>query len=311
MTSRVTDLPSLARSKLSSSVTSKDNCSLHRWVLLKNSIIRSAPLPAPTVTTPETTYALRAHDELLLAYQEDDCDCLDDEEVGDSFMFPDAGSIPEAGNILSDHASAEPNSSEDQWLASVLESLEDDDDYMSSVPAPDEDLISPPNSPSSSSDDLTDPSFYPTLGPFPYSYLYPVPYPPLRPPLIHHHECDDISFHGQNRPTVPSLTLPFDALPYRDLEDMGDDISMPDAIEDDSDDESDVPCTPMLTNSTGSSLSSSADPASIPLPEERQREPRLHVYIDSETDYFYPFELDPLPFPDDMHSSYNRYPQEC
>lgn len=273
MSQSSSNLFTLARSKLNLSVESKDSFSLHRWVLLKNSVIQSLPrvasssAPAPPTTSSEEDYA---------------------EDEADSFMFPDAGKLVEG-------PSSEVNASEAAWLDSLLETLSEDDDddlsadadvHISVVPVDDdEDLAqSPPISPMSSSDDLINQCYYPYL----------VPYPPFSPPLV----C---SYH-------PLASSPpyVDPLPYCDLDDLEDFPPMPDAIEDTSDDESEAPPTP------GQSLSSlSLDPASIPLPTEhsRLRHSTPHIYTDTEDDdeYFYPF--DPLPFPNNHHSPIH-YP-EC
>ncbi|KAJ6630661.1 hypothetical protein B0H10DRAFT_2183743 [Mycena sp. CBHHK59/15] len=278
MSSQSSNLFSLARSKLNLSGDSKDSFSLHRWVLLKNSIIQSLPL----VTTPPLTNTASADDEEEAG--------VDDE--ADSFMFPDAGKLVEG-------PAAEVNASEAAWLDSLLETLgEDDDDdfspdpdvHVSTLPVDDdEDLPSPPISPMSSSDDLTSQSYYPYL----------VPYPPF-PPLIS-------SYRYSASPPSPAPPPSYaDPLPYCDLDDLDDFPPVPDAIEDTSDDESEAPPTP------GQSLSSlSLDPASIPLPAEhsRLRHSMPHIYIDTDDDYFYPFDSDPLPFPDEHHTPLNY--QEC
>jgi hypothetical protein len=277
MSSQPSNLFTLARSKLNLSVDSKDGFSLHRWVLLKNSIIQSLPLatPASSSSSAEAAY-------------EDEEAGTDDET--DSFMFPDAGKLVEG-------PATEVNASEAAWLDSLLETLgeDDDDDFnsdsdirVSVVPVEDDedqdDLPqSPPISPMSSSDDLTSQSYYPYL----------VPYPPFPPPLISY------NFSPSSPPHYA------DPLPYCDLDDL-DDLP-PVLIEDTSDDESDAPVTP------GQSLSSlSPDPASIPLPAEQSRLRHASPYIYSTTeedDYFYPFHNDPLPFPDDLHPPLTY--QEC
>jgi len=272
MPSQPSNLFTLARSKLNLSVESKDSFSLHRWVLLKNSIIQSLPLVA---TSSSSTNAVNSTDE----------DDADDET--DSFMFPDAGQLVVG-------PATEVNASEAAWLDSLLETLgEDDDDdfsadsdvHVSVEPVDDdEDLTqSPPISPMSSSDDLTI-QFYPHL----------VPYPPF--PIS--------SYHLSTPPLASSHPPYVDPLPYSDLDDL-DFPPVPDAIEDTSDDESEAPPTP------GQSLSSlSLDPASIPLPAEnsRLRHTNPHIYIDTVDDeYFHPF--DPLPFPDDYRPPVHY--QEC
>lgn len=305
MASESASLHSLARSKLHLSFGSKDGCSLHRWVLLKNSITRT---PASTYSPAATGPSVDVKSVYPLDDGEEDDDA--DEEIGseevDSFMFPDAGKFVE-GHTTND------NNSEAQWLDSLLETLGDDDEddfgvesdaNVSVVPADDDELLSPIGSPMSSSDDLpSQPSYYP----LPITVAYPVPYPPFHPPLIRSYEFDPTF----DSPLV-SLPAPYDdPLPYHDLDDA-EESSVPDAIEDTSDDESDAPTTPSLGRS-GSSLSL-AEAASIPLPTQRSRlRHPPHVYVDSDDSYFYPFEFDPLPFPVDYHhrnNSYNSY-QEC
>jgi hypothetical protein len=189
-----------------------------------------------------------------------------------------------------------------------LETLGDDDDDEFSVdpdahvPIPpvddDEDpILSPLASPLSSSDDL--PNYYPPST----SVSYPVLYPSFHP-LVNSFKLDS-TFDSSLTPIPSPYANP---LPYHDLDDV-EDLSIPDAIEDTSDDDSEVPLTP----SSGQSTSlSPVNPASIPLPTEcsRLRHPLPLVFIDTDDCYFYPFELDPLPFPDDRHGSFNGY-QEC
>ncbi|KAF9476334.1 hypothetical protein BDN70DRAFT_882583 [Pholiota conissans] len=293
-------LSSLTRNKLHLSVSRQDSNSLHRWVLLKNSILNSPSEAHSTFTTTQP--------EVSSAYPHEDGDEDDDaEEVlglaeTDSFMFPDAGQLV---RVPTTSGTA---SSEAQWLDSLLETLgddDDDDDFISDsdhqnsiLPVDDDEfqLYSPIGSPSSSSDDLPHQSaYYPSS----ISVPYPVPYPPL----IHAYHFD-----SNLDSLVSSVSPPYDhPFPYHDIEDL----QVPDAIEDTSDDESDAPTTPSLGRS--SSSLSLVDAASIPLPAERSRlrnaSPR--VYVDSNDSYFYPFEFDPLPFPDEqLHTSYNHY-QQC
>ncbi|KDQ59444.1 hypothetical protein JAAARDRAFT_33008 [Jaapia argillacea MUCL 33604] len=290
----------MARSKMNSVVGSgvKDNCSLHRWVLLKNSIIRSQPVNVPAVETNKIhDFTVHRCDE---REEEEEDSVVEDEE--DMFVFPDVG-------VFVDNGKASVQSSEAQWLDSLLESLgdedEDDMDVQLSVSPTDYDdePFSPPISPMSSSDDLISQSQYTSPPPRTVSLpvIYPpMPYPAFHPPLIHPFELDSTS--------LPLHSCDFtcdDPLPYAD--DI-DDLSVPDAIEDTSDDESDAPPTP-FTRST----SSLVDPASIPLPSERPRS-RFHpqIFIDTDDSYFYPFELDPLPFADvHVHPSPLFDLQEC
>ncbi|KAG6885994.1 hypothetical protein C0993_006110 [Termitomyces sp. T159_Od127] len=263
----------MARSKLLVHPTARDSLSLHRWVLLKNSIISSASNTAPAPP--------------------DDPD--EPEELdSDAFMFPDAGK-------LVGEPTADGSTSEAQWLDSLLETLggdDDDDDFAAvshiSIHVEDEDdnddQLSLVGSPVSSSDDLLTPSAC-----FPLPYPYPVPYPPFHPPLIYPYEIDHVSSFD---------SFSYEPLPYYDVENS----SVPDAIEDTSDDEStDAPTTPSVGRSSNSFAL--MDSASSQPERSGLRHPRPHVHVEPDDPYFYPFELDPLPFPHE-HQPYNNY-QEC
>ena len=294
------DLSTLARSKLHLSVGGKDSCSLRRWVLLKNLILRSSS------SSPSTSAVTLQKTDVNNVYSPHEGDTEDEEvcceEEADSFMFPDASKLNSCGG-------PDANASEADWLDSLLETLGDEDEdfnadsdvQVSILRADDDDdqPCSPLISPMSSSDDLVNqqPAYYPT----PIAVPYPVPYPPFHPPLIQSFELD--SLHSP-------LDSPYeDPLPYYDMDDV-EDLAVPDAIEDTSDDESDAVSTPSLIRS--SSNLSLVDPASIPLPAERRRRPHLQIYIDTDDSYLYPFELDPLPFRDDRLASYNHHVyQEC
>ncbi|KAH0584326.1 hypothetical protein J132_02790 [Termitomyces sp. J132] len=262
----------LARSKLHVPPSARDSLSLHRWVLLKNSIVSHTP-PLP-----------------------DDPDEPDELDT-DAFMFPDAGKL--ASGPTPDGGST----SEAQWLDSLLETLggdDDDDDFAAvsriSIHVDDDDdndnddQLSPVGSPVSSSDDLLITQF-----PHHVPYPYPVPYPPFHPPLIYPCELDHHSSFDS------FSALPYDEpLPYYDAESS----SVPDAIEDTSDDEStDAPTTPSLGRSRNEFL----DPAP---PRSRLRHAHPHVHVDPDDPYYYPFELDPLPFPHE-HQPYNNNYHEC
>jgi len=271
---------------------------LHRWVLLKNSIIRS-----PHLTTSTTSIDNLDANHIYSPEEADDDDEVDE---ADSFMFPDGGKLVDARVEEND------NASEAEWLDSLLETLgdEDEDEFnvdsdvhvSASLADDDEDLLlSPLISPISSSDDLVGQATY---YPPPIAVPYPVPYPPFHPPLAHTYEL------GSRYSTLDSSPPPYEnALPYHDLDDV-EDLSVPEAIEDTSDDESDVPNTPSVTHS--GSTSSLVDPASVPLPAERsrRRRPPLHIYVDTDDSYFYPFEFDPLPF-SDSHLNSTPFYQEC
>jgi len=294
MSSESTDLPTLARSKLHQAVGGKD--SLHRWVLLKNSLIRSTTSPSPVVLDKAEVNHTYPPDE---GDNEDEEVCC--EEEADSFMFPDASKLNGCGG-------ADANASEAEWLDSLLETLGDEDedinadsDVHTSIIPPDDDddqLDSPLISPMSSSDDLV--NQHPTYYPPSIAVPYPVPYPPFHSPLVPSFQLDP-----PDSPTSYEDALPY----YYDMDDV-EDLAVPDAIEDTSDDESDAVSTPSLIRS--SSNTSLVDPASIPLPAERRRRPQLHIYIDTDDSYYHPFELDPLPFRDDHFTSYNPHVyQEC
>jgi len=282
-------LSSLARSKLQQSLT-KESGSLHRWVLLKNSITRNPPLTATTfaVNQPDIHSApLNGGDE---EYEEEYGD-----EERDSFLFPDAGK-------LLDSAEEDVPASEAQWLDSLLETLADEDgeDELSvdlqvstSLMDDEEDLpLSPLISPMSSSDDLINQSVY---FPTPIPTSCPVSYPALLHAFDNPQPLMDSSYAEH-------------ALPYRDIDDI-EELSVPDAVEDTSDDESSAPPTPSLRDSA--STLSPVDPASIPLPPERRRRPHPQVYIRSDTTFFFPFELDPLPFAENELRTYTDDFQEC
>lgn len=299
MSSEITDLSILARSKLHLSVGGKESCSLHRWVLLKNSIVRSS-------LSPSTNSISLNKSDVNHVYPTDEGDIEDDtcyEEEADSFMFPDACKLNSCNG-------PDANASEAEWLDSLLETLGDEEDdyntdtdvHVSIHPVEDDDdSYSPLASPMSSSDDLLNQQLH--YYPSPIAVPYPVPYPPFHPPLIRSFELNSLISPLDTSPP------PYDdPLPYYAMDDV-EDLAVPDAIEDTSDDESDVISTPSLIRS--STNLPHVDPASIPLPVERRR-PQLHVYVDSDDSYFYPFdELDPLPFREDRLPTYNRVYQEC
>ncbi|OJT08867.1 hypothetical protein TRAPUB_218 [Trametes pubescens] len=284
----------MARSKLQSAVSSgvRDSCSLHRWVLLKNSITRSH---TPVDTAPPQPQADVT--DVQHVYRRDEDDPRDNAAFveEDAFMFPDPHS-------LASRSAGSSGNSEKQWLDSLLEDLGDDDEDMDlestatsvSVLAVDDDdeLLSPLCSPMSSSDDLVNMYQPPAI-----AIPYPIPYPPLHPPLVP--SWLQFDAHGDDSIPPPSTAVPLyhDPLPYYDADDV-DGFPMPDAIEDTSDDESDVLSTPY---SQSMSSLSPRDAVSLSLPQTRTRlHTRPHVYVDTDDDYFYPFELDPpLPFHDE------------
>ncbi|EAU88244.2 hypothetical protein CC1G_03916 [Coprinopsis cinerea okayama7 len=318
MTTDSTSLFDLARNKLQTSFGGhKDRCSLHRWVLLKNSIINSTSALVSSAVDAVSETQVSSYSEDL-----DDDDSVSDEVLSSvaggsvhSFMFPDAGNLVEAGP-------ADAHSSEAQWLDSLLEALGDDDDddfgpdSDSRTEDEDEQLFSPSASPMSSSDDLL-PSMH-NHHPFQqhqhHSYFsslpvsYPIidPYPPCHPPLASPYAFDSSS--------LSSLPPPYeDPLPFSD--DV-DDMPVPDTIEDNtSDDESDSPPTPMGGSRSSLFDVDVLDAASIPLPPDRSRlshgaAVRVYDQDSSSSSCFGP-SFDPLPFStNDVHSTYNLY-SEC
>lgn len=275
------NLFSLARSKLQLSIGGKEKCSLHRWVLLKNSMVNSIPSPSsPSPSDSPLTNPL--NDDL-------------DEEV-DSFMFPDAGKF-----VVT--TAAEVRAVETSWLDSLLEQLGDDeeedfaqesDTALPSPPPADEDdehfFFSPSSSPLSSTDDL--PDYFSPLSVVPYSYS-----------TLTSHSASDRPLTATHSYSEPDLPFSF----FHDLSES-ENLSVPGATEDNSDDESDVPSTPSICRSTTSLALIEA--ASLPLPMERSRMRRMiaDVHIDGEDSYFYSFEPDPLPFRDYRHHHHHHQP---
>lgn len=185
-------------------------------------------------------------------------------------MFPDVGGFLDCAATHDDDNSSD----EAQWLDSLLETLgdEDDDEFSSDL---DGEMLTSLPSPMSSSDDLSIEAYY----------LPPI-YPPYHPPLVHH-----------------SYRFPLydDPLPYPD-DLAADDMSMPEAIEDTSDDESDAPETPIGQSllyapipSVGQQRIDSRSTSSDPI-----------VYV--EDSQFYPFDADPLPFADARISPHQQSP---
>jgi len=305
MSSENQTLSRVTRSKLSLAIGggAKDSHSLHRWVLLKNSITRSQP-HSTFSCSPNNTSALLPtfHSD---AGDEDEEVCFDEEH--DSFIYPDAH------KLLDSPCSANEDSSESQWFDSLLESLEHEDSDDSHEPLlhvgddddDEDDLapLTPSASPVSSTDDLGHPVYNNTPIPMPY----PVVYPPYNPPLLSPLELQPLNT------SLDSIYPPFNvALPYNDVDDM-DDLPVPDTVEDLSDDESDVFSAP--TPDTPSPSMSLVD-AGARSSERARRHVVPQVYVSADEPYFrHGLELDPLPF---AHDSANPslvfesvYRQEC
>ncbi|KAG7092408.1 hypothetical protein E1B28_008765 [Marasmius oreades] len=232
------------------------------------------------LTTPSLTQS-----EPTLSRDACEGDVEDEEVITDSFMFPDAENLVEAGDT-----------SEAQWLDSLLETLGDDDDSdANSLPADDDEdqPLSPLLSPMSSSDDLTSSAYCISSISAPYPYPYPVPYPPFHPPLVH--SCADSL---ETSLFASSYDNPF---PYCDEDDVAD-LPVPDSIEDTSDDESDTPLTPSLGHS--SSSLDFIEQATVSSPDERISLGRTvpGLFINTPDSCFYPH-------PEDFHLPYVY--QEC
>ncbi|KIY66287.1 hypothetical protein CYLTODRAFT_423565 [Cylindrobasidium torrendii FP15055 ss-10] len=258
-----------ARAKLCGSALTPKTTELRKWVLLKSVVIHSINPPA----THTATSGRRSPE------PEDDPVTIDAPEA---LIYPDAES---SGVVAS--------ASEAQWLDSLWGELgDDDDDFEEDPQAPshqddedDDGFISP----MSSSDDLSSlASSSLTL-----SYPYLVPYPPYHPPLISpFHFASDLhaSYH--------------DPPPYLDDEDV-EDMPVPDAIEDTSDDESESPSTPSSGRSTPFDF---VDPVAVPLPiddsRHRQHGTDPYVYNDGDASFLQSFNLDAVPYPNPSHSPF-------
>jgi hypothetical protein len=285
MPSEISQLQTLALSKLYSS-----NTSLHRRVLLRNSIIHSASHPEDTTPVseyPQITPAYVNHNEEV--DEEEEAEDISPVVEVDAFMFPDAG------RFIADY-DAEVKAQEAQWLDSLLETLaeDEDDDYpadsdtRTSPAPPDEDeeqLFSPTLSPLSSSDDLNQSCYYSSSDSVPYSARFAFDSSLSR-------DFATVSIFNSSLPSPSSsYEHPF---PYHDIDDI-EDSSVPDAIEDESDDESDATSTPSFGRS---STSLTLDTATSFSPEPSGLAHRTPVFSDKDKRN-YVVELDPLPFPDE------------
>ncbi|KAF7791256.1 hypothetical protein EIP86_002270 [Pleurotus ostreatoroseus] len=275
MSAQPVSLKSVARNKL------RDVASLYRWVLLKNSITSDAE---PSLSTSAISQAEAGADAGFRHDEEDEAY----EVVGhDYFSFPDPRSVHDEDD------SSPPSNVENQWLDSLLENLEDDDDDDIAASSQDDapETLSPLYSPMSSSDDLVDQSSF---------YPYPMPYPPVSSPAVPSwFELHASTSSSDSVSTSPSYLAPYDSpLPYYAVDEL-EDSPVPDAIEDTSDDESDALSTPSVASTSSLAHSPPSPLASPSTPPQRTRflsQPQ--VYVETDDSYFYPFELDPLPFPD-------------
>lgn len=304
MSSENPSLSQVTRSKLSLVIGggAKDSSSLHRWVLLKNSITRSQPLSTVPCGTNNTSALIPTFPSD--AGDEDEEVCFDVEH--DSFIYPDAH------KLLDTSCSANDDSSEKQWFESLMESLEhegSDDSHEPLLHVGDDDdeddlpPLTPSASPVSSTDDLSTPVYNNT----PIAMPYPVVYPPYNPSLLSPLELQPLNT------SLDSIYPPFNvALPYNAVDDM-DDLPVPDTVEDLSDDESDVFSTP---TPDAPSPSMSLVDSSARSSERARRQMVLQVYVNADDSYFrHGLELDPLPF---AHDSTNPslvfesvYAREC
>jgi len=277
MSNETSLLYSITRSKLHES-TNKEQCSLHRWVLLKNSILSSSSLQNAAVSE---------YSETISNVNEETDEEVAEETVVDAFMFPDAGNF-----VSSRSAEAEA-----QWLDSLLETLaedEDDDypsdsDHHSALPVDEDDdqLLSPSLSPLASSEDLYQSRFFSSSVSVPYS-----PYFDSTLALARHFE----SALDSPAPSV-STSIQQDAPSYHGFNGI-ESSSVPDAIEDMSDDESDTVSTPSFGRSIASLFfDSNADSASPTSSTERKA--WKNSSRSRPPHYLNPFELDPLPFADE------------
>jgi hypothetical protein len=223
-------------------------------------------------------------------------------DPSEAFLFPDPDALSYEFTPSSPPPSPRSDASEAQWLDSLLESFSDDEDDEEPIStrrstSDDQEYLfaSPSMSPAASSEDLVHHSSYYESPPI--SVPYPIPYPPLfHPPLIH-----------LEKPLNRTTPLQHPRRTYYDVDEL-DDLSVPEAIEDMSDDESDTLTTPCPSATSFINPSVDVDPASIPLPSEV----RPRVYVNTDPAYLYRFELDPLPFANDGHEyTHTAYHQEC
>lgn len=307
MSNFASNLASLARLKLhsGSSNGSRDNLSLHRWVLLKNSIIRDDAAPLTPAEEERDSGAPSLVPDAPDAEDDEDDDALNYDGAFFNFLFPDPGYGAEA------QRDAATIATEEQWFDSLLETLGDDEDddsnqhhipsavkLIASTPPEADDVYhsnahppqpSDPASPASSYSDEYSLASPPPLPLQSIAVPYPVPYPPLvKPygaaPAAHDddaNEEDELCYYAPRaRPATPVAAASTAAyfLPYNDLEDSY--LSMPDAMEDSAlsdDDTEPLPATPWSRSRSSFSYSVSdvaagvLDPASVPLPLEHEQ----------------------------------------
>ena len=306
MSSIASNLATLARSKLQSAYAgsgSRDNLSLHRWVLLKNSINtsdvhsdRAARNTMSISDSPDSPGGADSDADL----EDEEVDSVIDEGVF-NFLFPD----PWDAVAPADEGSA----SEEQWFNSLLQSLGDDDDYedadadvkmhiASADASGDAEQLDDHSRAESESLCASCSEEYATPTPSPISVPYTVPYSPFHTSLAHPYKIDshDCCF--------ASDSSPYSHFHHHDIDDS--ESSVPDAIEDTSDDESESVLTPFSRSRASLNL---VDPASVPLPSDRF-EPQIYR---GSSDLF-PYEEDPLPYSDMTSESpgvYSPYHQVC
>ncbi|TDL27517.1 hypothetical protein BD410DRAFT_713710 [Rickenella mellea] len=268
MSTFAANLASLARSKLHSGLSSgsRDNLSLHRWVLLKNSISRDV-------------FAISAHPTTTTTTTPPDSEVFDDDDVEEDFIDEDIFSFlfPDPGHALT--SVEDENVSEAQWLDSLLEKLADDEDENPEVP------------PGVTLSPIEEDERF-KWDAIPSNKLNTQHSHPFHPPLMHTYDIDSPFTSSYSDPPPYFVEDPYSPVP--------------EAIEDTSDDESESPTTPFTYSQSSLSL---VDPASIPLPHDRQREP--HVFSDADNSLFYHFDLSSIPYPDTHSPVYNPFHQSC
>ncbi|EJD02682.1 uncharacterized protein FOMMEDRAFT_156012 [Fomitiporia mediterranea MF3/22] len=327
MSSITLDLVALAHYKLRLANTGgmKDNLSLRRLVLLRNSITahdRQSDLTVQNAASQADAAETSSEVDIDLEDEVDsNLDC-------DKFMFPDPGddggahsdlttqnaasradaadSSSEVDTAFEDEVNSRldsvkytfpdpeddvgtPEMSEEQWLDSLLENLgdedsEDEDDARISPVRTDDTTAKQLNiHPRADIESLRTSLSDELAMPDPITVPHPEPYPPLTYPFEHDsHDCCSAS----------------------DMEDS--EGSVPDAIEDTSDNESESIATPFSRSRVSLSL---VDPASITLPQDQNE---AHIYDSSNV--FYPHGEDPFTH-SDAHSSsapiHSPYHQGC
>jgi len=240
----------------------RDNRSLHRWVLLKNSLKQDPSTPNQSTTSTTTPTS-----------PEEEVEDFDLEDDMFSFLFPDPGDSSVENN---------GQANEEQWFEALMESLGEDEDSYSDASSSQVSLLPIEDAEISCASCTSSISHY------------PIPYPPFHPPLLKSVDIDS----GYYSPTIHSLSLYQPGSPI---------ASVPDAMEDTSDDSS---SEALATPYSGSRSSLSIIYPPIDHRGGAMQEP--YVYSPVDTAFYNPFGRDPLPYAADLEMPvYNPDRQSC